>query len=87
MDYGEHSSLDALTKLPHGTFYGEDLLDDGRKIQVDVTINEKEFIVDLRNNPEQDAGPNNASQMEQLFQHKWHSKVLPQVILFVRRNF
>jgi len=61
MDYGEHSSLDALTKLPHGTFHGEDLLDDGRKIQVDVTINEKEFIVDLRNNPEQDAGPNNAS--------------------------
>ena len=61
MDYGEKSSLGALSKLPNGTYHGEDLLDDGRKIQVDVTINENEFIVDLRNNPEQDAGPNNAS--------------------------
>ena len=61
MNYGERSSLDALLNLPHGTFHGEDLLDDGRKIQVDVTITDKEFIVDLRNNPEQDAGPNNAS--------------------------
>ena len=61
MNYGERASLDALSKLPHGTFHGEDLLDDGRKIQVEVTINDKEFIVDLRNNPEQDAGPNNAS--------------------------
>ena len=51
MDYGERTSLDALSSLPHGTYHGEDLLDDGRKIQVDVTINEKEFIVDLRNNP------------------------------------
>ena len=61
MDYGEKSSLGSLSKLPHGTYHGEDLLDDGRKIQVDVTINENEFIVDLRNNPKQDAGPNNAS--------------------------
>ena len=61
MDYGERTSLDALSSLPHGTYHGEDLLDDGRKIQVDVTINDKEFIVDLRNNPEQDDGPNNAS--------------------------
>ena len=61
MDYGERTTLDALSSLPHGTYHGEDLLDDGRKIQVDVTINDKEFIVDLRNNPEQDDGPNNAS--------------------------
>ena len=61
MDYGEKASLDALSKLPEGTFHGEDLLDDGRKIQVDVTVTKNEFIVDLRNNPEQDEGPNNAS--------------------------
>ena len=61
MDYGEKASLDSLSQLPQGTFHGEDLLDDGRKIQVDVTITNKEFIVDLRNNPKQDEGPNNAS--------------------------
>ena len=61
MNYGEQASLDALKNIPAGTYHGEDLLDDGRKIQVDVTINEKEVIVDLRNNPEQDKGPNNAS--------------------------
>ncbi|PPR47736.1 MAG: Acetophenone carboxylase delta subunit [Alphaproteobacteria bacterium MarineAlpha5_Bin9] len=61
MDYGEQASLDSLKKLPKGTFYGEDLLDDGKKIQVKVTITDKEFLVDLRNNPKQDDGPNNAS--------------------------
>ena len=61
MDYGEKASLGALSKLPEGTFHGEDLLDDGRKIQVDVTVTKNEFIVDLRNNPKQDEGPNNAS--------------------------
>ena len=61
MDYGEQSSLDSLKRIPAGKYHGEDLLDDGRKIQVEVTINEKEVIVDLRNNPEQDKGPNNAS--------------------------
>ena len=61
MDYGEKTSLDALQKLPAGKYKGEDFLDDGRKIQVEVIINDKEFIVDLRNNPEQDKGPNNAS--------------------------
>ena len=53
--------MDSLKKIPAGKYHGEDLLDDGRKIQVEVTINEKEVIVDLRNNPEQDKGPNNAS--------------------------
>ena len=61
MNYGEQASLDALKNIPAGKYHGEDLLDDGRKIQVDVTINENEVIVDLRNNPEQDKGPNNAS--------------------------
>ena len=61
MDYGELSSLDALKNLPKGTFHGEDLLDNGKKIQVEVTITDSEFLVDLRNNPEQDDGPNNAS--------------------------
>ncbi len=61
MEFGELSSLKALKKIKNGTYYGEDFLDDGRKIQVKVKITNKEFIVDLRGNPEQDNGPNNAS--------------------------
>ncbi len=61
MQYGEQSSLDALKRLKNGTYYGEDFLDSGDKIQVKVTVTNKEFIVDLRNNPKQDTGPNNAS--------------------------
>ena len=61
MKYGEQSSLDALKRLKNGTYYGEDFLDSGDKIQVKVTVTNKEFIVDLRNNPKQDTGPNNAS--------------------------
>ena len=61
MQYGEQSSLDALKRLKNGTYYGEDFLDSGDKIQVKVTVTNKEFVVELRNNPKQDKGPNNAS--------------------------
>lgn len=60
-DYGEQASLDSIAKLPKGTFHGEDLLDDGKKIQVDITITDKEFIVDFKDNPPQDPKANNAS--------------------------
>ena len=60
-DYGEEASLKALEKLPKGTFYGEDLLDDGKKIKVEITISEKEFIVNFKDNPPQNPDSNNAS--------------------------
>jgi len=60
-DYGEQSSLNALAKLPKGKFYGEDLLDDGKKIKVEITITDKEFIVNFKDNPPQNPDSNNAS--------------------------
>lgn len=60
-DYGEKASLNSIAKLPKGTFHGEDFLDDGKKIQVDITITDKEFIVDFKDNPPQDPHGNNAS--------------------------
>ena len=60
-DYGEEASLKALEKLPKGTYYGEDLLDNGKKIKVEITINEKEFIVNFKDNPPQNPDSNNAS--------------------------
>lgn len=61
LDYGEAVSKRAISALPKGTFTAEDLLDDGRKLQVAVTVTEDEFIVDLRGNPPQDPGAFNAS--------------------------
>ncbi|MDR3473919.1 MAG: hydantoinase B/oxoprolinase family protein [Devosia sp.] len=61
MDFGEQVSLNELKKLPRGTFELTEEQDDGRFFNVKLTISETEFIVDLRNNPPQDAGPSNAS--------------------------
>lgn len=61
LDYGEAVSRKALKTIPKGTFEAEDWLDDGRRIQVKVTITDDEFIVDFRGNPPQDPGPCNAS--------------------------
>lgn len=61
MDYGEAVTRKALKAMPKGTFRAEDSLDDGRKLVAEVTVTDKEFIVDLTDNPEQDAGPFNAS--------------------------
>jgi len=60
MDYGEQVSLRALKSLPQGTYSLEEEQDSGVVYKVTVTIAEDEFIVDLRDNPDQDAGPNNA---------------------------
>jgi N-methylhydantoinase B len=60
MDYGEQVSLKALKQLPKGRFKLEEEQDDGRVFKVTVDITDSEFIVDLHDNPDQDAGPNNS---------------------------
>lgn len=61
MDFGEQVSLTELAKLPHGTFELSEEQDDGRIFNVKVTITSSEFIVDLRDNPDQSVGPVNTS--------------------------
>lgn len=61
MDFGEQVSLTELAKLPHGTFELSEEQDDGRIFNVKVTITDSEFIVDLRDNPDQSVGPVNTS--------------------------
>lgn len=61
LDYGAASSLRALATLPKGEFAAGQVLDDGRIVRVVVTIRDDRFIVDLRDNPPQSAGPMNIS--------------------------
>src|SRR4029079_9587163 len=61
MDCGEQVSYRELAKLPHGTFELTEEQDDGRLYNVKITISDKEFVVDLRDNPPQDNGPTNTS--------------------------
>ncbi len=61
MDYGEQVALRALEELPKGTFTLSEEQDSGAVYTVSVEITDEEFVVDVRDNPDQDAGPNNAS--------------------------
>ncbi|TWG98077.1 N-methylhydantoinase B [Mesorhizobium sp. J18] len=61
MDYGEQVSLKELAKLPKGTFELSEEQDDGRIFNVKITISDSEFIVDLRDNPDQSVSPVNTS--------------------------
>jgi N-methylhydantoinase B len=61
MDYGEQVSRRALKELPKGVFTLEEPQDSGDVYKVAVEITDDEFIVDLRDNPDQDAGPINSS--------------------------
>jgi N-methylhydantoinase B len=61
MNYGEKVARRALRELPHGRFSLEEEQDSGVIYKVTVEITESDFIVDLRDNPDQDSGPNNAS--------------------------
>lgn len=61
MDFGEKVTLTELAKLPHGTFELTEEQDDGRFFNVKINISDTEFVVDLRDNPDQDVGPNNTS--------------------------
>jgi len=61
MDFGERSAKAELSRLPKGTFELSEPQDDGRTYNVKVTITDDEFIVDLQDNPDEDAGPTNTS--------------------------
>ena len=61
MDYGEQVARRALADLPKGTFRLAEEQDSGAVYSVTVQITDEEFVVDLRDNPDQDPGPNNAS--------------------------
>ena len=61
MDFGEQVSRRELAKLPKGTFELSEEQDDGRIFNVKITISDTEFVVDLRDNPDQAANPVNTS--------------------------
>lgn len=61
MDFGEQTAKAELRKLPKGTFELSEPQEDGRNYNVKITISDDEFIVDLTDNPDQDAGPTNTS--------------------------
>lgn len=61
MEFGEKSAKAELANLPKGTFELSEEQDDGRIFNVKITISDDEFLVDLRDNPDQDVGPTNTS--------------------------
>jgi N-methylhydantoinase B len=61
MEHGDEVARRALRALPKGVFVLAEEQDTGAVYNVSVSISDEEFLVDLRDNPEQDAGPNNAS--------------------------
>ena len=61
MEHGERVARHALAALPKGEFALEEEQDSGAVYRVTVEIGADEFVVDLRDNPDQDAGPNNVS--------------------------
>jgi N-methylhydantoinase B len=64
LDYGEQVTLAALQLLPKGKFSLVEPQDAGLDYKVTVEIRDDEFIVDLRDNPDQDKGPFNMSRDE-----------------------
>jgi N-methylhydantoinase B len=61
MDYGVQVARRALRELPKGRFSLAEEQDSGAVYSVIIEISDDEFVVDLRDNPDQDPGPNNAS--------------------------
>jgi len=64
LDYGEQVTLAALKDLPKGTYTLVEPQDAGPDYKVTVEIRDDEFIIDLRDNPDQDKGPFNMSRDE-----------------------
>jgi len=64
LDYGEQVILDAVKHLPNGKYYLSEEQDNGPNYNVTVEITDDEFIIDLRDNPDQDPGPFNMSRDE-----------------------
>lgn len=61
MDHGEEVSRRGLSTLPKGRFEIAEEQDDSQIFRVAIEISDEEFVVDLRDNPAQSAGPHNAS--------------------------
>ena len=66
LDYGEQVTLAALGRLPKGKYHLVEEQDQGPDYVVTVEVTDDEFIVDLRDNPDQDPGPFNMSRDEAL---------------------
>ena len=61
MEHGERVALRALADLPKGRFSLSEEQDSGAVYRVTIQISDDEFVVDLRDNPDQDPGPRNVS--------------------------
>ena len=61
IEHGERSARRALSDLPAGVFAHSEEQDAGAVYNVTIEIADGGFTVDLRDNPDQDAGPNNVS--------------------------
>lgn len=61
MDFGEQVSLSAIGELKKGTYELKEEQDDGQFYNVSVEITDSDFIIDLRDNPDQSPGPFNMS--------------------------
>lgn len=59
LDEGEAIAKKALAALPKGTFKMTEEQDNGTFFNLAITISDDSFIVDLRDNPDQDPGPTN----------------------------
>ncbi len=59
--YGEQVARQGLRELPRGRFQLEEQQDDGSVYAVTVEIGDGEFLIDLRDNPDQNPGPSNLS--------------------------
>jgi N-methylhydantoinase B len=64
LDYGERVSRAALKRLPKGKYSLVEKQDSGPDFKVTIEVHDDEFIVDLRENPDQDKGPFNMSRDE-----------------------
>ena len=60
-DHGEEEARRALAGLPHGRFELAEEQDSGAVYRVAVELAAERMVVDLRDNPDQDAGPANVS--------------------------
>jgi N-methylhydantoinase B len=60
-DHGEQTARRALSQLPDGRFTLAEEQDSGALYTVTIEIAGDELVVDLRDNPDQDTGPNNVS--------------------------
>jgi N-methylhydantoinase B len=64
LDYGERVTLAALKRLPKGKYSLAEPQDNGPDYKVTIEITDDEFIIDLRDNADQDKGPFNMSRDE-----------------------